>query len=210
MFNIGIKIGYLIQLFHDRIGHMKRLVPDEIILGILKYQPTHGYELIERFRSQAQLGRVWTMSSSQIYAVLKRLDEQDAIVGREINNKDAPARTEYHVTALGYEQLKSWLYEPQPSSSIHHIRVEFISRLYVASLLHHPCDAIFDHQIRVCEAQIDKTSEDMINSASGQENMTLHFVLGQLEAAINWLQFYRSEFVDKHTTGSYQSAHFET
>lgn len=176
---------------------MKRLVPDEIILGILKYQPAHGYELIERFRSQAQLGRVWTMSSSQIYAVLKRLAIQGAVVGQEIETSDAPPRIEYHVSALGDELLIAWLYEQRPSSSIHRIRVEFLSRLYVASLLNQPCEAIFDHQIQVCEAQIKKTTSDKVNSASDLENITLHFVVGQLEAAINWLRFYRSEFVGK-------------
>ena len=188
---------------------MKRLVPDEIILGILKFQPTHGYELIERFNSRAELGRVWTMSSSQIYAVLKRLAAQGAIDGQEINTLDAPTRIVYHVTELGDAQLETWLYEPQPSSSIHRIRVEFISRVYVASLLQKPCDAIFINQIRVCETQHEKVAENIENCASGLEKMTLKFVLGQLESALEWLRFYRIEFSETSKTPIIlENAHF--
>jgi DNA-binding PadR family transcriptional regulator len=183
---------------------MKRLVPDEIILGILKYKPAHGYELIDRFKSRAQLGRIWTMSASQVYAVLKRLAVDGVIVGQEINSQDAPTRTEYRVTILGDALLESWLYNSQPSSSIHRIRVEFISRIFIACLLERPCDAIFMHQIGVCEAQKRKVHAEKLRCTSDIEKITLDFVLGQLEAALTWLYAYRSDF--RMDTAKYQQA----
>ena len=44
--------------------------------GIVAARARHGYQLIDCFRDTAQLGRVWDLSTSQLYAVLKRLEAQ--------------------------------------------------------------------------------------------------------------------------------------
>src|SRR5690606_23175949 len=105
-------------------------VPDETILGILAAEPQHGYQLLARFQSKADLGRVWTLSTSQLYAVLKRLEGQRAVRGKTRRSADAPPRREYAITAAGRRQLEAWLAETQLSASIRQVRVQFISRLY--------------------------------------------------------------------------------
>ncbi len=102
---------------------MKKPVPDQVILGLLRLRPMHGYELLERFRNREHLGRIWTMSTSQIYAVLKRLALSGAIEGEEVDVRDAPSKLVYSLTAKGENQLTDWLYEENPSTSIHLIRV---------------------------------------------------------------------------------------
>ena len=135
---------------------MSRLSPDEVILGLLQAAPAHGYELLERFRDPAHLGRIWNMSTSQIYAVLKRLESEGAIVGQPIPQPDAPARTEYHITTQGKDSLAAWLADSHPPISIHRIRVVFLSRLYIATLLGQPTDVIIERQLSVCVAQLEK------------------------------------------------------
>ena len=61
---------------------MSTLTPDETILGLIAIQTCYGYELIETFRSSSELGDIWKMSTSQIYAVLKRLERVGLIDGR--------------------------------------------------------------------------------------------------------------------------------
>lgn len=175
------------MLFHDRIEGMKRLVPDEIILGLLKYQPSHGYELLKWFDSREYLGRIWTLSTSQIYAVLKRLDEQGAIVGKEILMSNAPSRNEFHITERGEGKLKAWLYDSKPSASIHRIRVEFISRLFIAELLGFSKHEIILLQQEECESVLEKFKQQKNLTKSSTEQLTLAFVVGQLESALNWL-----------------------
>lgn len=167
---------------------MKKTVPDEVILGLLKDIPSHGYELLERFRSREQLGRVWTMSTSQLYAVLKRLETQDLIRGQEVYDPNAPPRVVYTVTDAGAHRLAEWLYDPQPSVSIHRIRVLFISRLYIGSLLKQPLDEIIYHQKSVCVKQRQKLVKARKQTASSVEQLTLDFVIGQLETAIEWIE----------------------
>jgi DNA-binding PadR family transcriptional regulator len=79
-----------------------------------KLQPTHGYQLLEYFRSPSALGRIWTMSASQLYAVLKRLSNEGDIAGKELKVRNAPSRVAYTVTASGEHKLEAWLFDAQP------------------------------------------------------------------------------------------------
>ncbi len=63
--------------------------------------PQHGYQLLETFQNPSALGRVWKLSTSQLYAVLKRLHERGFIRGEEALSADAPPRTVYHITLSG-------------------------------------------------------------------------------------------------------------
>jgi DNA-binding PadR family transcriptional regulator len=172
---------------------MRTLVPDEVILGLLVAQPQHGYELLDRFRSPDHLGRIWTMSTSQLYAVLKRLEQKGLITGQQVESSAAPPRIEYTVTDAGLKRLEAWLNEPRPSTSIHRIRVVFLSRLYIASLLGIPPDDIIRHQRTVCLVQRDRLLKERQQSASAVETLTLDFVLGQLDAALQWLEHCETE-----------------
>ncbi len=145
---------------------MTRLVPDAVILGLLKYQPSHGYDLLKWFNSPKYLGRIWTMSTSQLYAVLKRLEEKGAIAGKEISMPNAPSRNEFHITELGEAWIQAWLFDSKPSASIHRIRVEFISRLFIAELLGLPKHKIIKLQQEECEKTKEKIKKAKILTTS--------------------------------------------
>ena len=167
---------------------MDKLVPDEVVLGLLKAQPAHGYELLEIFRSRSQLGRIWTMSTSQLYAVLKRLEREGLILGQEIAAVNAPPRIVYEVTSLGEKRLNAWLFDCSPSPSIHRIRVLFLSRIYIANLLGILFGEIIKAQIVSCIDQRDHFIGRITKNGSQVEKLTINFVVGQLDAAIQWLQ----------------------
>ena len=172
---------------------MNRLVPDEVILGLLKAQPTHGYDLLSQFQSHEKLGRIWNLSTSQIYAVLKRLEDADFIEGRQIDVVDAPPRVVYKITPLGEKFLLAWLLDPDPPTSIHRIRVLFLSRIYIARLLDEPVDQILDFQKAACSRQYQtllKVSEEV---DSIFERLTLDYIIGQLKSVIFWLDHCREE-----------------
>src|ERR1044071_933268 len=114
---------------------MGSITPDETILGLLAVRARHGYELLDCFRDSSQLGEVWRLSTSQLYAVLKRLEAQGLTEGHEVTVPDAPTRTEYRLTDAGQDRLHAWLNDLAPSASINRVRVEFLSRLYIARLL---------------------------------------------------------------------------
>src|SRR5689334_11085276 len=105
---------------------MSQLTPDDVLLGLLAVSPQHGYQLLETFRDPNQLGEVWHLSTSQLYAVLKRLETQGLIVGREVASTDAPTRTEYSLTEAGQRRVREWL-DTEPYASVRRVRVDFLS-----------------------------------------------------------------------------------
>lgn len=179
---------------------MQRMVPDEVILGLLMVQPTHGYVLLERFRSKAHLGRIWNMSTSQIYAVLKRLEEGRLVEGSFVEGHDAPSRKEYTITQLGKTQLFQWMDDPNPPTSIHRIRVMFLSRLYIAKLLDYPINQMLNTQIDVCERQKADLETKQAESKTEIEMLAIKYIIGQLNAALEWLSAVKS-----HSLSGYQN-----
>jgi DNA-binding PadR family transcriptional regulator len=171
---------------------MRTLLPDHTILGLIAAQPQHGYDLLAHFQSPDQLGRVWTMSQSQIYNVLKRLESQGYIIGRQVESEFAPTRTEYTITPEGVAELEAWLFDHQPSSSVRGIRVEFVSKLHICCLLKRDPSPIIGKQRTECVRQRDRILVQREGSDSVTEGLALDFVISQLNAAISWLDGIRT------------------
>jgi DNA-binding PadR family transcriptional regulator len=178
---------------------MKQLTPDETLLGLLAAGASHGYDLLECFRNPAQLGRVWNLSTSQLYAVLKRLESQGFTVGHEVSMPDAPTRTEYTLTDRGRERVALWLDEPCPPASVQRVRVEFLSRLYVARVLNIPTADIVRHQKEMCSAKLAELIAEREDAAIGIETLTLDLVIAQQTAILQWLD--RCELVPASPLG---------
>lgn len=162
--------------------------PDETILGILAAKPQHGYQLLDHFNQPKSLGRVWSMSTSQVYAVLKRLENAGLVIGHVMEAKDAPSRIEYSITPQGRARLENWLDDPEPSPTIRRVRIEFISKLYVARLLGHKLTDIIQHQKNACRRQKQAYLDQNANGHQTMDRMVTGFIIGQLDAALAWLE----------------------
>ncbi len=167
---------------------MSALTPDETILGLLAANSRHGYELLACFTDPAQLGRVWRISASQIYNVLKRLEGKGWIVGHKLEVENAPPRTEYQITPAGYDRLLEWLHDPNPSASIRRIRVEFLSRLFIAQLLNIAADAIVQRQRAACQRQLSLLNAQLRETPAGLARLSLELHIAQLEAILACLE----------------------
>jgi DNA-binding PadR family transcriptional regulator len=167
---------------------MTTLLPDETILGLLAEQPRHGYQLLEVFESPAHLGAVWKASTSQLYAVLKRLERQGWISGQRVASVTAPTRTVYQLAAPGRAALESWLQEPHPSASIRRVRVEFLSRLYIARLLAMPVEGIIERQRLACGRALAQLQNEYQQLEPGMAQLAKAMLIAQLEAVLTWIE----------------------
>lgn len=168
------------------------LTPDETILGLLAHRPSHGYELLTAFQDPQQLGKVWNLSTSQVYAVLNRLSRQGLVSGQEITSESGPPRTVYMLTERGRQHLHDWLYEKAPSPSIRDVRVEFLSRLHVARMLELPTGPIIDHQETVCRQQREDLQVSLDAQLPGTGQQALRLVAAQLDALLVWIDTCRA------------------
>lgn len=173
---------------------MSKLSPDAVVLGLLAAQSCHGYHLLDHFRDAERLGTIWSLSTSQLYSILKRLERAEAIDGREEASEDAPIRTVYWLTEAGRERLHTWLNDPAPSASTRAIRTEFLSRLYLCRLLNHPTDDIIQAQRTACLAHRDDlvTERDALPQGAGYLSVDLR--VREMDEIIDWLDEAKSIF----------------
>ncbi len=166
---------------------MAKLTPEPVFLGLLEAQTSYGYHLLDQFRSTEQLGRIWNLSSSQLYAILKRLEREELIEGREESRPDAPMRTVYWLTDSGREHLYQWLNDADPSPSTRYIRTEFLSRLYIAELLGQPSGAIIDAQRAACERHRDSLVSQQVHPVGRIAGLALDLRRRELDLILDWL-----------------------
>jgi len=163
------------------------LMPDETLLGLLAAQARHGYQLLDCFRDPAQLGNVWSLGTSQIYAVLKRLETQGLIAGRAVESADAPTRIEYTLTEVGMQRLEAWLNEAEPRAAARQVRVEFLSRLYIARLLNLPTLEIVRRQKASCRQRLADRIVARDSASPGVGRLALDLEVAQLEIILDWI-----------------------
>lgn len=166
---------------------MAQLTPDNILLGLILVRPAHGYELLEHFRDPACLGEVWNLSTSQLYAVLKRLENLGFITGCQRDSVDAPARIEYTVTESGRKQFWGWLHEKHPSPSIRRVRLEFLSRLYLAQHLGLSVAPFVERQKTACEEYRAGLVAEQRHLGEGVGWLRQKLVISQVDAILQWL-----------------------
>lgn len=172
--------------------------PEFVALGLLAEEASHGYALYRRF--EASLSGLWRISESQMYSILKRLEEKGLVVGAAPEKGRAAS---YRVLSLGAEgraAFEAWLSEPTAPSP-RALRLEFITRLRFASARGPDVHAgIVASQKRAVESAIGRLSRS-IASESGERRpgsaqagaeksaaLARSLSLCQLRAALTWLE----------------------
>ena len=154
------------------------------LLGLLMVRPQHGYELYQEFNRE--LGRVWRIGLSQLYAQLKQLEEAGLVTARVEPQSNRPARKVYHLTTPGRKAFLEWLHQPTPYLS--HIRFEFLARVYYFRLLELPgLEEFVAHQKEICRERAEGLARAASETHDEFARLVLDFRLRQLEASIQWL-----------------------
>lgn len=158
--------------------------PQPVLLGLLMSGPRHGYELYQEF--ERELGRVWALGLSNLYAQLKQLEEAGLVEVHREPQASRPARKVYHLTAEGHAAFLAWVRQPTPY--LRHIRVEFLARLYFFQRLGlEGLDQLVGRQQAVCQEQIERFEQLAAGADKSFRRCVLEFRRGQLEAVVRWL-----------------------
>jgi PadR family transcriptional regulator AphA len=158
--------------------------PQPVLLGLLMSKPRHGYELYQEFSHE--LGRVWVLGLSKLYAQLKQLEEAGLVEAHMEPQPSRPARKVYHLTPEGRAVFLEWVRQPTPY--LRHLRVEFLARLYFFRLLElDGLDGLVARQQAVCQAQIERFDWLAAETDDEFRRCVLEFRRGQLKAVVRWL-----------------------
>jgi DNA-binding PadR family transcriptional regulator len=156
-------------------------------MGLLYQAPSHGYELHQRLHER--FGYIWHSSQSQSYNILKRLEMQGFISSTRKNQEKLPPRQQLQLTSSGKQRFLEWLNQPT-NSSVHAIRVEFITRLYFMQLyfpdrtkkmIHDQAELVRSDASRLRELLENQTAGEPIN------RLALELRLELLDSVVKWL-----------------------
>lgn len=172
---------------------MSNISPEFALLGFLIAEPSHGYDLHQKF--QSELGHVWHLSQSQAYAILKRLEIRGDVSAEVVEQEKLPSRQIFHVTETGKHRFDVWLHEAGHNARA--IRLEFLTRLYFIRR-YAPDQAARIYAIQYAEiaADIDRLADLLSNLPPGQpyNRLSLQLRLRQLRLIQEWMREIQAQF----------------
>jgi DNA-binding PadR family transcriptional regulator len=156
--------------------------------------PSHGYDLHQRLTTE--LGNVWRLSQSQVYSVLKRLEQHGDVSARRRTQSKLPARQVLQITAAGKKRFTKWL-EGAAGSSAHTVRLEFLTRLYFANqLMPKQAPQIYEAQAKETARTIRRLRTALAQTPDSQvfNRISIDLRLRQMELIRIWLREIRVRF----------------
>ena len=164
-------------------------ITEFVLLGALMSGPMHGYEIL-RFLG-ADLGSAWRVSTSQLYALLKRLESSGVVTSTMESQDTRPSKRVFSLNIAGKEAFMAWLKKPSPY--VRDLRTEFLAKLFFFRKLSlQGCPALVRDQIRVLE----QVSERLIILRDKEKDSYKKMVFGFRIATLNgWLVWLEKEAV---------------
>ena len=167
-------------------------VPAEnALLGILMTGPKYGYELYGYV--SAQMNQFWDLSMSQVYALLKRMENDGVVVSQEELQERRPAKKIFTLTPSGRERFLHWVCSPV--EHVRDMRIEFTAKLFFMRELRLTQGLTFiDKQIDVLKekCQVIESSKHKISDAF--QALLYSFKASQTTAALDWLRECKASF----------------
>jgi PadR family transcriptional regulator, regulatory protein AphA len=158
------------------------------LLGFLRQRPMYGYELHQLLSESADLGLVWRLKQSQLYALLAKLEDEGYLTSAvEPQGSRAPRKT-FTLTPLGEQAYHDWVRSPVAHGR--DVRIEFLAKLFFARQEGPEAIAqLIEGQRAVARAQLAELHAQAaeLGEARPYDWLVLQFRSGQLEAILTWL-----------------------
>lgn len=164
------------------------LSPKFPLMGLLYFEPLHGYELHRRLESS--LGEVWRIRQSQAYSSLKRMENEGLVTSTRLAQEKRPDRACFSLTPAGKGAFETWLNTPTPGTA-RAMRVEFVARLFFASQLGtEACTRMLADQARATGQDLERLQRRLSGLPAEQvfNRLGLELRVRQLATTLEWLE----------------------
>src|ERR1035437_1602465 len=162
------------------------------LLGLLRLSPRHGYDLLNEFRPEADLGEALRVDLSNLYAALKRLERQGLVSSEVQAVGSRPPRNVYDLTPVGRAEFERWLLEPVRHNR--DIRLDFILKLFfVPRIAPEQLGELLDRQFAAAFEQLQRLQNELKGHPPGSFGWVLRQMrLTAIQGTIAWLEELRS------------------
>ena len=156
--------------------------------------PTHGYEILQFLDSS--LGSTWRLSTSQLYALLKRLEKKDIVTSIVETQDTRPAKRVFSLTPVGKKAFLDWL--QIPTAHVRDIRIEFLAKLFFFHRLSLKGGGkLIKAQVQILEQIRERILERQESEKDPHNKLVLGFKTVTLEAWHEWLLDQAEPFIRK-------------
>jgi DNA-binding PadR family transcriptional regulator len=165
-----------------------------VVLGSLMSGTRHGYEIMQ-FLGFA-LEATWRLSTSQLYVLLKRLEEDGFLESFPESQGTRPPKRVFNLTGEGRKAFLEWL--STPVEHVRDFRMEFLCKMFFFdSLSLAGAHDLVDAQIQVLEKLLDRIQMRPDKDESEFMKLVYGFKARNVESLLSWLVQEARPFVEK-------------
>lgn len=179
---------------------MKEQNPTQaVILGTLMSGPKHGYDLLQTLSTS--LEPTWRISTSQLYLLLKRMEEAGWVQSSLESQETRPPKRVFRLTEAGRNAFLSWL--QAPVLHVRNFRMEFLGKLFFFAQLKLPgAEELVRAQLRVLEKRRGNLRRRSLEEKNAFMRMTFGFRVRMVESLLSWLRLEALTFVQENVDGN--------
>lgn len=157
-----------------------------VLLGIIRRQPTHGYELLRIWNQPHAIGNVWRVKPGPLYATLEKLEQLGYLESELVSGDTSPTRKEYRVTPAGEQFFMTWMQTPVPAAR--DFRQDFLAKLYFSADVDRVVlRDLFGRQRILCQRWLASLQQQMLGG-NEFEQQVFTFRIRQVQCILEWLQ----------------------
>lgn len=169
------------------------------LLGFLRQEPMHGYQIYQRLSKSQGMGLVWHLKQSQLYALLGKLERREYVTYAIEQQEGRPDRKVYELTEAGRAALLAWVRTPVARGR--EFRMEFLAKLYFARQEGEQIVAeLLSEQRMACRGWLDEleteAAEHVDEDANEYAHLVYQFRIGQMEAVLAWIDLCEQTLLD--------------
>ncbi|GAB4115463.1 MAG: PadR family transcriptional regulator [Roseiflexaceae bacterium] len=174
---------------------------EHALLGFVRQRPMHGYEIHQRLIESRELGMVWSIKQSLLYAYMARLEEE-GLLSSQADSGGKHNRRLLSLTPAGEQAFTQWVRSPVEHGR--DLRIEFLAKIYFAQQ-ESPTAALelVARQRWATRQRLSELTEQatQLHASHSYEWLVLRYRIGQLEAILAWLDTC-TDWLIQHETGT--------
>jgi len=164
------------------------LTLEHALLGFLRQRAMYPYEIYQTLAQAQELGRVWHLKQSQLYALLARLEEAGYLSTTTESQGTRPPRKVMTLTPSGLAAFDRWLRTPVAHGR--DFRLEFLAKLFFAGQAGaRAVSSLIERQLQACHSWlVDLEAQAAVLQRERQYDwLVVQFRIYQIQAIVSWL-----------------------
>jgi PadR family transcriptional regulator AphA len=157
-----------------------------VVLGLVRRQSIHGYELLQRWNDPDGIGMVWRLKPGLLYAALEKLERLGYLQSKVVVGSSFPDRKQFSITPVGEQAFLDWI--KTPVTGARDFRQDFLVKLYfLRDIDSASVAALLSKQKTICRTWLNSLG-DQRDTSQGYQRQVFSFRIYQVQGILKWLE----------------------